>query len=68
LNVNPVIAWSCSTAILICTLGLVGALAWHGTLTGGEVIAFLGPIVGAAVGVLGVHAAVNAGANAAKGQ
>lgn len=55
MNVNPNIAWICSSVIILGVLAGVFVLVWHGSIAGTEALTFLGPIVGAAIGGITVH-------------
>lgn len=62
---------ACGTLILLAVLGGIFALAWHGTISGGDAIGIIGTISGVGIGAFGVHAGVKAGASsvaAANGQ
>ncbi len=65
MNVNPTVAWICATAIIVVVLAGVFTLVWHGSVSGGDALALVGGIVTLVGGIFGVHAGVNAGANAA---
>lgn len=65
MNVNPMVAWICSTALLLAVLAGMFALSWHDKSVIVIVLPIVGTIAAAAVAVFGVHAGVNAGANAA---
>ncbi len=55
----------CGTAILLAILGGLFALTWHGSISGRDALTDIGIIAAAAIGALGVHAGVKAGASAA---
>lgn len=52
-------------AILLGVLAGVFALAWHGTISGGEAMTVVTSITAAAAGIFAVHSGVHAGARAA---
>ncbi len=55
----------CGTALLAALAGSVVALALHGTIAGGDALAFLGGIVTLAGGIISHALGVSAGAKAA---
>lgn len=57
----------CGTALLAGLAGAVVALALHGTIAGGDALAFLGGIVTLAGGIIAHALGVSAGATAASG-
>lgn len=53
------------TAIVVTVLVGIFVLAWHGTLTGVEIVGIVTSIVSIAGGILGVHVGIKAGGTAA---
>lgn len=63
---DPNVTWACATVLLVAIAAGLFALAWHGTITGTVVVAVLGPVIGAAVGIFGVHTGAATTRNARK--
>lgn len=55
MNTNPNVSAICATVLLLAVLGGVFVLAWHGTLTGGQVVGVVMAIVGIAAAAFAVH-------------
>ena len=61
---NPNILVVAGTVVILAVLAMLGALTWHGSVTGTQAMLVISPVAVAAVAVLGVHAGVSAGAKA----
>lgn len=58
-QVNPNTAIVCGTLLLLGVLGGVFALAWHGVVTGGQVVGVAMAVMGIAAVGFGIHSTAN---------
>jgi len=64
-SANPNAVIFSGAALLAAIIGLIGALAWHGTITGPNAMEAIIAIIGIAGGAIAHASGVNAGASAA---
>jgi len=62
---NPTAVVLSGAALLAAIIGLIGALAWHSTITGANAMEAIIAIIGIAGGAIAHASGVNAGASAA---
>lgn len=62
-TINPNIALLCGTVLLLGVLAGMFILAWHGTLTGDQIVGVVTAIIAIAAVCFGAPAAASAAAN-----
>jgi hypothetical protein len=61
---NPNIVVVAGAVVILAVLGMLGALVWHGSVSGTQAMLVISPIAVAAVAIFGTHLGVTAGAKA----
>lgn len=64
---NDTVKWIVAGVAAVAYLGMITALAWHGSITGSEALGAAGAVVLPIVGVIAHSSGVSTGADAAKG-